>query len=122
MPIDTPICASTEAEKKAFYRTIIECGVISPIPPIVLVIGTPGSSRVSSLRAAVAEATHNSTRLNTVIVYSRRRIESICGGAGPNTIVFVRDSVDDLACALMRDNPSMPVALFGDSEPSNTAV
>jgi hypothetical protein len=121
MPINEPVCASTDDQKKAFYRTIIECGVISPIPPIVLVIGAPGSSRVSSLRAAVAESTRSSTRLNAVIVYSRRRIESICGGAGPNTIVFVRDSVDDLARALMRDNPSMPVALFEDSEPSNTA-
>ena len=122
MPIDTPICASTDEEKKAFYRTIIDRGVMSPVPPTVLVIGPPGSSRVRSLRAAVAEASRNFTPLNAVVVYFRRRIESICGECGTNTIVFVRDSVDDFARALMRDNPSMPVALFGDSEPSNNAV
>lgn len=122
MPIDTPICASTDAEKQAFYRTIIDRGVMSPAPPTVLVIGEPGSSRVSSLRAAVAEASRSHHALSTVIVYFRGRIESICGDSNTNTIVFVRDSVDDFARALMRENPSMPVALFGDSEPSNTAA
>ncbi len=122
MPIDTPICASTDDEKKAFYRTIIDRGVMSPVPPTVLVIGPPGSSRVSSLRAAVAEATRNFTPLNTVVVYFRGRLEPVCGEWGPDTIIFVRDSIDDLARALMRDNPSMPVALFGDPEPSNNGV
>ena len=122
MPIDTPVCASTDAEKKAFYRTIIDRHVRGPNPPTVLVIGPSGSSRVSSLRAAVAEATRNFTPLNTVVVYFRGRIEAVCGEWGADTIIFVRESVDDFARALMRENPSMPVALFGNSEPSNNTV
>ncbi len=115
-----PVCADTDVAKKAFYRTIIDRGVRSPIPHAVLVIGAPGTDRVSSLRAAVAEAMRNFTPLNAVVVFHRGRLEPMCGDFGPDIIVFVRDSVDDFARALLRDNPSMPVALFASSPPPNS--